>query len=238
MNTMKKKPVFAIWLVLLVILVCAQGCVSADLFSKPDNPPQLDTSQPAPFKWVDVCNDRAAGVSLGKRYKATAPPLPGDGWEDITDRLDWRMFDLDGSPGEVMVAGHQREKDRHVEIFRKDADGRTSLFAVCPDIGRFAMAADVFAKNIMSGSLDDAGKFQIFTQEKGCDPNHDEGENYAGVDMDESYIYNHRQWRRLRANLVQNDDSKQTVFRIALQRASGSLKIANLRVFYQPMQKD
>jgi len=199
------------------------------------------------FKWSDIQNHNAAKAALGKRYKKTLPAIPGKDWKDITEKLDWRTFDMDVSAGDIVVSEDDSGKglettkhreDKTVELYRKDRDGRTSLYAIFPGTGRFRMEADVYAKNIMSGALGHSGKFQIFYQEKGRDANFHEGAGHTGPDINESYIYHYRGWRRLRANFIQQDEEKQTVFRISLHFTSGMLKVANLRVFYQPLDAD
>jgi hypothetical protein len=149
---------------------------------------------------------------------------------------------MDVSAGDIVVSEDdsgknlkKSRKDKCVELYRKDRDGRTSIYAIFPGTGRFKMEADVYAKNIMSGALGHSGKFQIFAQAKGSDAHFHEGTDHTGPDINESYIYHYRGWRRLRANFIQQDEEKQTVFSISLHFTSGILKIANLRVFYQPM---
>ncbi len=238
---MKTHNNFSAAIIILAVLMtffCLNGCATDGSSAKSNLKAKGHSSPTAPFKWSNIHNDEAAKTSLGKRYKTTLPTLPGKDWKDITDELDWRTYDIDGSPGEVLFPENKNDQNRYVEIFRKDSDGHTNIFAVFYKTGRFKMEADVFAKNIMSGAIKDSGKFQIFNQDRGSDVNHDKGENYSGPDIDESYIYQNREWRRLRANLMQKDESKQTIFRISLQYTSGSLKIANLRVFYQPIERD
>lgn len=199
------------------------------------------------FKWSDIQSHGAAKAALGKRYKKTLPAIPGKDWRDITEKLDWRTFDMDVSAGEIIVSEDdsvtnlettKRREDKSVELYRKDGDGRTSIYAIFPGTGRFRMEADVYAKNIMSGALGHSGKFQIFSQEKGLDANFHEGAGHIGPDINESYIYHYRGWRRLRANFIQQDENRQTVFRISLHFTSGMLKVTNLRVFYQPLDAD
>jgi hypothetical protein len=221
------------------------GCAADSTSKKSDKKVLKQDGPKIQFKWSDIRNEEAAKTSLGKRYKKTPPALPGKGWEDITDKLDWRTFDMDASAGEILFPEDEsgdkkgkKDKNKCVELYRKDKDGRTSIYAVFHKTGRFRMEADVFAKNIMSGAIKNSGKFQIFIQEQGSDANYHEGENHTGPNINESYIYHHRGWRRLRANLLQQDEEKQTVFRISLQYTSGTLKIANLRVFYQPIEAD
>jgi len=222
------------------------GCATDGSSKKSDKKNLAQDGPKIEFKWSDIRNEEAAKTSLGKRYKKTPPALPGKDWEDITDKLDWRTFDMDASAGEILFpddepmaeSGDSKDKNRCVEIYRKDKDGRTSIYAVFDKTGRFRMEADVFAKNIMSGALKNSGKFQIFIQEQGSDANYQEGENHTGPKINESYIYHHRGWRRQRTNLLQQDEEKQTVFRISLQYTSGTLKIANLRVFYQPIEEN
>lgn len=237
------------FLSIFATLFFLHGCATDGSSKKSDKKKLTQDGPKIEFKWSDIRNEEAAKTSLGKRYKKTAPALPGKEWEDITDKLDWRTFDMDESAGEIVVPEDEfgkvpekkkgkKDKNKYIELYRKDKDGRTSIYAIFSKTGRFRMEADVFAKNIMSDSLKNSGKFQIFIQKQGSDANYQEGENHTGPKINESYIYHYRGWRRLRTNLIQQNEEKQTVFRISLQYTSGTLKIANLRVFYQPIEAD
>jgi len=241
MNTHKISASVFCFAVVFAALFLLCGCAADSSSKKSDKEIPKQDGPKIPFKWSDIRNENAAKKSLGKRYKKTPPVMPGKDWEDITDKLDWRTSDMDVSAGDIVLPEDEsgkKDKNKYIEIYRKDKDGRTAIYAIYEKTGRFRMEADVFAKNIMSGALKHSGKFQIFVQERGSDANYHEGENHTGPDINESYIYHHRGWRRLRTNYIQQDEEKQTVFRISLHYTSGTLKIANLRVFYQPIEAD